>query len=315
MIKKILSQKCFESKPPVLVDVGASGGVRKAWRSLSGFSVCIAFDPDDRDAVVSKDSDARFKEFYWINRAISDKEGEVEFYLTKSPHCSSLLKPDIESLKKYHLCDAFLTEKKVLLQSITLKSALKMVGYDYIDWLKTDTQGCDLRVLMSLDERVIDNILVVEFEPGIQDAYVGEDKLYKIMEFFDNRSFWCDECIVKGLIRVNRKIIDEEFNMLMRRFINLFQKNCAFWAEISYMNEMSSSAFQERDFLLMCAFALVKEQYGFAMEISSIAEGRYDNPIFSDVYKYSLKRMKMKGYAKLPGYVLKKIMCMCRFAC
>jgi len=307
MIKKILSQKCFESKPPVLVDVGASGDIREVWRDFAEFSICIAFDPDDRDADISKNTGAGFKEFYWLNRAVSDKEGESAFYLTKSPHCSSFLKPNMESLKKYDICDAFIVERKTVLKSITLNSALKKVGYNYIDWIKTDTQGTDLRIFMSLDELVRDNILVAEFEPGILDAYVGEDKLYQIMEHFNENCFWCDECVVKGLNRVSPKIIDEEFDVVMKRFIHLFQKNCAFWAEISYMNEMTSDSLQEREFLLMCAFSLAKGQYGFAMEISLIGENKYNNPIFNDIYEHALKKMKMNGYAKLPLYLLKKI--------
>lgn len=68
-----------------------------------------------------------------------------------------------------------------------MKDVLKSINIDYIDWFKTDTQGTDLRIFASLGDELINKILVAEFEPGIIDAYKGEDKLYKIMEFFDKK--------------------------------------------------------------------------------------------------------------------------------
>ena len=49
MIDKILSRPEFQTEPPVLVDVGASGELHARWKPFAKYAVCIAFDADDRD--------------------------------------------------------------------------------------------------------------------------------------------------------------------------------------------------------------------------------------------------------------------------
>ena len=44
-----------------------------------------------------------------------------------------------------------------------------------IDWLKTDSQGTDLRIFNSLRPEVRSRVLAIDIEPGLIDAYVGED--------------------------------------------------------------------------------------------------------------------------------------------
>ncbi len=63
--------------------------------------------------------------------------------------------------------------KKVELNSIHIQKALDNAKLDYVDWFKSDSQGIDLRLFKSLDEKIRSKILLAEFEPGIIDAYIG----------------------------------------------------------------------------------------------------------------------------------------------
>jgi len=49
IIDKVLQRSEFNSEPPLLIDVGASGGLHPAWKALAKYSVCIAFDADSRE--------------------------------------------------------------------------------------------------------------------------------------------------------------------------------------------------------------------------------------------------------------------------
>jgi len=49
LIDKVLTRKEFEDKPPVLLDIGASGTIHKKWKRIAKYSICIAFDADTRD--------------------------------------------------------------------------------------------------------------------------------------------------------------------------------------------------------------------------------------------------------------------------
>jgi hypothetical protein len=44
-----MSRAEFAAEPAILFEVGASGGLNPAWSKLAKYSVCVAFDPDDRE--------------------------------------------------------------------------------------------------------------------------------------------------------------------------------------------------------------------------------------------------------------------------
>lgn len=307
MIETILKLKCFEEKPPVLVDVGASGGLHQIWKKIAKNSICIAFEPDEREVKITNKSVKDFKSFIIINRIVCEKEGIKSFHLTKSPFCSSCLKTDLKSLSPYDIKSYFEIEKKIKLKSTTINSVLKTNQLNYIDWFKTDSQGTDLRIYSSITPQIRERILVAEFEPGIMDAYIGEDKLYGIMEFFNNKDFWCDECRVKGMRRLKEETKKKYFRFVSDRLFNAFLKPSAFWAEISYTNQMRKSSFDKRDYLLMIVFAILKKQYGFAIEIAEIGKIRFKDKIFNDIIRYCIVRIRRDGYLSLPFYVFKKL--------
>ena len=49
IIKKVFSHQSLIDKPPVLIDLGASGEIHKKWKAIAKHSICIAFDADTRD--------------------------------------------------------------------------------------------------------------------------------------------------------------------------------------------------------------------------------------------------------------------------
>ena len=76
---------------------------------------------------------------------------------------------------------------------MSLNTVLNDLGIDRIDWFKTDSQGIDLRLFKSLSNKIRKQILVAEFEPGIIDAYKGEDKLYQILEHLQLQNYWLSD--------------------------------------------------------------------------------------------------------------------------
>ena len=226
---------------------------------------------------------------------------------TKNPYCSSTLKTDLKALAKYDIKSFFEIKKEVIQKTVTLSRVLEELKFDYIDWFKTDTQGTDLRIFKCLPKNILDKVLIAEFEPGILDAYIGEDKLYKVMEFFENKDFWCDSCRVKGMSRFSEEIKKQKFNLIERKLFFLFQKRAGFWAEISYSNNMNSRVFEFRDYLLMIVFAFIKKQFGFAIELSKKAKNRFDEEILDEIEIFAIKCMRINGYKKLPFFVMNKI--------
>ena len=93
----------------------------------------------------------------------------------------------------------------IKLPATDIKTALKETGLEYIDWFKTDSQGTDLRIFCSIPEKISNNILTAEFEPGIIDAMKGEDKLHSLMAYMDTKPFWVTNMEIFGSNRISKK--------------------------------------------------------------------------------------------------------------
>jgi len=307
LIDEVLSLPEFQKQPLVLVDVGASGELHAIWKKIAPYSVCIAFDADIREMAFVEDKKSQYKNLIVINRILSDKNSKKPFYLTKSPFCSSALKPNKEKLKDWFFRDLFTLTKTVSLDTVCLPTILEDLSLDYIDWFKTDSQGTDLRVFKVLDENIIANISVAEFEPGINDAYLGEDKMHILMKYMESRPFWLSDLVIKGTQRIKPETVRNTFNALERRFFHLLLKKNGYWGEMTYINSFSSpSTESKRSLLTGWVFNTILKNYGFALELATFAQSKYDDPIFNKMKAFSVRKIKHKIY-KVPVFVIKRI--------
>ncbi len=300
IIDTILSSSYFENKPPVLIDIGASGEINKKWRKIAPYSICIAFDADDREFNVSEKQASGYKKLLVINRIVIAQPSPVaDFNLTASPFCSSLLQPDLKKLEPWVFQSLFKVEKTVQLPATTLQQAMQVAGIDYIDWFKTDTQGTDLRLFLSVSDNTRKNILAAEFEPGIMDAYIGEDKLFTIMQQMQELGYWLSSMEVKGTQRLHESYMKHFGSFNTNRMIR--KSPC--WAELTYLQNPVNT--NPRALLLLYTFALLERQYGFALEVCDLALQQSHDPIFSTCKNALLQQLK-KEKLKLPLVMLKK---------
>lgn len=308
IIKKIMQHPSLCNRPPVLVDIGASGDLPQEWRLLAPYSICVAFDADTRDFVVSASENAGWNKLYLLNRLVAaEATDEVDFYLTRSPHCSSTLKPNLGALKPWAFSGLFEVERVVKLSAINLHDVLVTIGLDYVDWYKTDSQGTDLRIFNSLPNRILEKILAAEFEPGIIDAYMGEDKLHQLMAYMDKQPFWVSHMTIKGSQRIDL----DELNLLsnlQQRHIGAFLKTAPGWCEISYINTLRNIDMSCREYLLAWVFSTIKGEHGFGLYVARNGAIKFQEPLFDELYNISRKSLSsVSGYMNLAIKVYKKI--------
>lgn len=311
IINKIFNRTELKDDPPVLVDIGASGQIHKKWKSIAKQSICVAFDADEREFGFIEKEQSSFKKLFVYNCIVSNEnKPDQQFYLTKSPYCSSILKPDIKSLENYSYADIFRTVKTTQLKTISLSTALKELNINKIDWFKSDSQGLDLRLFLDIDYEIRNKIIVAEFEPGFIDAYENEDKLYSLLEYFQNKNFWLSDLNIKGVPRISSKLYTSIYsNERLSKLLSLSLKAAPGWAELTMINSFNNkNNFTKREYLLGCLFAMIEKQFGFAYELSLKGFEKFDDPIFKDVSRKSLKMMKSQLYKlKFIPAVLKRI--------
>lgn len=305
-IDSILTGREFRDSPPVLVDVGASGGWHAKWRSIAKHSICVAFDPDVRKMGHASQEKSPFKKCIVFNRVVTHQPtSESDFYLTASPYCSSVLEPDQDGLRHWAFEELFRVDRKVKLPAMDLAEALKEANLTGIDWLKTDSQGMDLRLFQSLPAEMRRRVLAAEFEPGILDGYKGEDKLYEVLRHMQEEGFFMSALNVKGTQRLS----PTDFTSIKawrRKPWRHALKGSPGWAEVSYLNTLRKGAFEKRDFLLVYVFACLEEQFGFASEIASLGHGQFSDPRFLELKFRALGEIRVRPW-RWPGILSKRI--------
>ena len=298
IIHKILSESVLIEKPPVLIDIGASEQIHSKWKPIAKYSICLAFDADERDFHFSEKEQSRFKKLYVYNCIAFDKDqNKVDFFLTSSPYCSSVLEPDAISLKPYIHSELFEIEKKVELNAIHIQKALDNAKLDYVDWFKSDSQGIDLRLFKSLNERIKEKVLVAEFEPGIIDAYIGEDKLYSALKELHDSGFWLSDIQIKGVARLSKKSLDAEFKgNMFKKLLKESLKKAPGWGEMTFINTFENSNFGRREYLLGWLFSSLERHHSFAFVLASRGQEQFNSDIFSDLKSYSKRQLKNEIY-------------------
>lgn len=288
ILHKILNDPEFKDNPPVLVDIGASGNIHSTWKKFAKYSICIAFDADDREfGFVTKESEG-FKKLYIFNCIVSDKESEkIDFYLTVSPYCSSTLKPNSEKLKSWSFAEKFNLEKVVSLPNTSLGGALKKLDINYVDWFKSDSQGIDVRLFNNLGDSILKNSIVAEFEPGLIDAYNEEDKFYYLLQYMADKPFWIANVKVKGSERITNDILDEfTKNNLLKKMIHFSIKSSPGWVETLYINDFTEIK-TRRQFLLGWLFSTILDQHGFAIHLAIKGKQIFNEPLFEKMLSHS----------------------------
>ena len=306
IIHDVMTHSSLLSNPPVLVDVGASGTIHEKWKPIAKYAICIAFDADSRDFEICESEDKGWRRLYSLNRLVaSEAAEEMDFYLTHSPHCSSSLAPDKEALKPWAFSPLFEVENIVKLPSVDLQSALLKAGVDYIDGYKTDSQGTDLRIFNSLPTEIIDKMLIAEFEPGIIDAYKGEDKLHHLLAHMEKEPFWISKMEIKGSQRINH-LDFKSLNYFQQRGIGSFLKMAPGWCEISYLNKMEISEMTLREYFLAWVFASLSAEHGFALFVSKKGFELFGDNLLLILQKESRRKLS-EGYFRLGYNYLKRI--------
>jgi FkbM family methyltransferase len=266
---------------PVLVDVGASLGTPPIWAPIAAASTYVGFDPDSRE--MSTSAAHGYRKAVIVNEAVTSEPGksEIGFYLTRTPTCSSTLEPNLEALSNYHFRDLFEVERQATVRAATLDVILARLGLERIDWLKCDSQGTDLRIFRSLGENLRKDVLALDVEPGLIDAYRGEDLFVDTHKHLVANGFWLSRLDVMGAVRVRGATLQAAYPQQQDQaqrsaFAAKSIRSSPGWCEARYLRTLESMAGAARERLaLLCVFALLDEQPGFALDVALEFERRF----------------------------------------
>ncbi len=312
LIDRIFSEPELQAAPPVLVDVGAAGGVTPIWRNIARYAIGLGFEPDARDAGKLGAAASAFGRWVYCEGLVAPAvagDGHKPFHLTQSPHCSSLLPPRSEPLQDWLFAGMFAVQKTVHVPAVTLPAALAAHGLDRIDWLKCDTQGQDLSIYLSLPEAWRHRMLAVEFEPGLIDAYEGEDKFWHTLRAMDTEPFWICDLKVCGTQRGNTELFRRVLGPRTTKWVGRLAPTAPGWVNVRYLRSVTREAGQldRRGLLLAWIFADLLGQHAHGLMVAQAGTDRFGGDLFRTMAARSSRRLRWSMIPKLPGMIWRRL--------
>lgn len=162
--------ECYRHAPLVLVDVGASGGLDRRWKSASKYLEVIAFEPDDRAFRYLASTDS----IRCLNVGLHKEKTVLDFYLTRKQEVSSVLKPNRKFVNQFPESERFDILKTIRLEAETLDLELQKHQIKDLDFVKVDTQGSELFVLKGATKNLANSVFGMEIEVGFSRVYVDQ---------------------------------------------------------------------------------------------------------------------------------------------
>lgn len=312
LVDRIFQTRELRDSPPVLVDVGAAGGVTPVWRKIARYSIGVGFEPDARDVSKLTDDNRAFKRWIYCAGLVApnvDGGSEKPFYLTRSPHCSSLLKPRHDLLQDWCFADFFRVQKIGTVPAVTLHGALTANGLAGVDWLKCDTQGLDLSLFMSLPEDWRRRVLAVEFEPGLIDAYEGEDKFWRTLQAMEAEPFWLSDLQVCETPWGNSAMLREELGDWVDKWLPRMAPGAPAWVNARYLRRLGGvgGALDRRGLLLAWVFADLLEQPAHGLMVAREGRARFGPELFEEMADVSRRRLRLAMLSKFPRWLGRRL--------
>ncbi|MBL8799141.1 MAG: hypothetical protein JNM56_34970 [Planctomycetia bacterium] len=259
---------------PVLVDVGAAGSPPAVWEPIAPRSVYVGFDP----APAGNEARAldRYSRAHLIERAVSPTgaAAELPLFITRLRCCSSTLPPRQAALGDHSFAPLFEVERETIIEAVSLAEALTSHGLQRLDWLKVDSQGTDLSIYRSLPGALRRTVLALDIEPGLIDAYAGEDLFADCHAALTAEGFWLSRLDLQGTQRIRQTTLEHLCRMrpdLSPEHLQQHLRPSPGWCNARYLRTipwLHEHAAPPSDGLLLGCFALLDQQPGFALDVA-----------------------------------------------
>jgi hypothetical protein len=297
MIDRVFAEAEMRDDPPVLVDVGAAGGVHAPWRRIARHCIGVGFDGDTRETAALSRAHQMFRRWVFIPglaAATAPADGKLPFHLTRSPQCSSLLRPDAAGLAEWAFADIFSVTEQRPVAAGTLEAGLQRHRLGRIDWLKCDTQGTDLRLFLSLPEAWRHRTLLIEMEPGLIDAYEGEDRLGEVLERMRPEPFWLAGFDVQKTARGRPGLLEAHLGEGGAARYRRLTRTAPGWANLAYLRDFARQpdVLDRRAHLLGWVFATLTAQPAAALAIAEAGMRAGHGEFFCELAAASVRTIR-----------------------
>ncbi len=174
----------------ICVDIGARWGIAEPWIHFGDIVNIIGFEPDETEC---KKLNAQIREkdmlIKYLPTALLDGKKDVTLNITKSPGCSSLLKPNRKILNQFPDFERFNIVNKIQLNTNSLDSVLEENRIENIDFIKVDTQGTELNILQGSEQVLSKDVFGIAVEVEFAQLYEDQPLFADVDEYLREKGF------------------------------------------------------------------------------------------------------------------------------
>jgi len=169
------------------IDIGSSGSLDAKWKRLEPYINLTGFDPNAAECERMTALPHQFRRLQYLPYAISGDAGRYTLYKTNSIYCYSLLRPNMEWLRRFSYSDLFESAGEEQVDTLRLSDVDTLKDKD-IDIIKLDAQGMELPIISNTGS-ILDKSFFVETETGFLENYIGETTYAQMDTFMRSKGF------------------------------------------------------------------------------------------------------------------------------
>ena len=180
MTRKLFLNKFakIQKSPIQIVDVGARSGLEDnlLFVAENTKTKILAFEPEPIE--YSRLLSSKPPNLTLLNTALFSQSGNITLYVTKDPGLTSVYKPKFDYLKSIETEIAFkdyTINKEIKFDASTLDYEAKNNQFEQADFIKLDTEGSEVDILLGAEELLRSSVIGVESE--ISYVQLREDQL------------------------------------------------------------------------------------------------------------------------------------------
>lgn len=174
------------TSPLHIVDIGASEGIQLHWRELDDQVRAILFEPDKASYDKLKESSP--KNYLILNSALYERACELQFNICAKQKVSSVFLPNFKVLNEFPDAERFKILRQVKLNADTLDNQLSINNIDDVDFIKIDTQGCELPILKG-SPKALERAICLHLEVCFLDIYENQPLFSEVDNFVKKFDF------------------------------------------------------------------------------------------------------------------------------
>ena len=244
------------------VDIGGRGMGFKSLFMLAPYAHYFVCEPESAEANRLREllpTEGRWRAVTVFGEAIASRRGEAPLYVTRRPGMSSLLESDPEVTAPFFNLERYEVERVETVSTIPLDEAAERHAFTDACFVKLDTQGTELDIMLSGDRLVSGPALGVFVEANLRPFYKGQSLFADLDGHLRSRGFSLFTMNRTGLRRTG-----------YRR--DIYSKRVITWAHCLYLREPATllrrgDEAARRDLPRLLALALAFQYFDLVFEI------------------------------------------------